>query len=186
MFYKIYLFLAGLISNNLPFVREMREKIREQIGDARRVLEVGCAIGGTLGVLNSQGRFLVGIDNNREKLKIARSIKRDIQFSMMDGANLGLRDNTFDDVILSFILHEVDDYATVIREACRVSNKVIITDIGRPRGIGGIFFKMVEGEKLEKHLARNYEVEFNKYKFVKILSGNTSKNVFLNVYSKIE
>jgi len=184
MFNKIYLFFARIISDNIPFVRKMRYEVRRQVGSSQRILEVGCALGGSLSVLRAKDRLLIGVDNDIKKIKIAQSMFRDIQFSVMDANSLGFPNDAFDVVIFSFTLHEIDDYVSVIGEACRVSRKVIITDMGEPRGVGGLFFRMIESEKLRRHIARDYDGEFSKYGFVKIFSGNISKNVFLKVYSK--
>jgi len=186
MFTNLYLFFAKIISNNLPFVRKMRYEIRRQIGSSKRILEVGCALGGTLAILYSPGRFLVGIDNDKKKIKIAGSIHRHIQFSIMDAVSLGFTDDAFDAVVLSFALHEIDDYTTTIKEACRVSRKVVVADMGSPKGIGGVFFKFVEGEKLERHLSRDYDSEFRRYGFFNIMSENISANVVMCIYAKIE
>jgi ubiquinone/menaquinone biosynthesis C-methylase UbiE len=164
----------------------MRYEIRRQIGSSKRILEVGCALGGTLAILYSPGRFLVGIDNDKKKIKIAGSINRDIQFSVMDANSLGFTDDAFDTVIFSFALHEIDDYTFAISEACRVSRKVVVADMGAPRGIGGMFFRFVEGEKLRRHLARDYNSEFSKYGFVNAMSENVSANVVMKVYIKID
>lgn len=98
---------------------------------------------------------IVGVDLSKEMLEIARekiekmSIKN-IKTFIMDATNMNFDDNYFDVVLISLVLHEVDDNIRykIMKEAKRVlksKGKIIIVEWDKPKKITQkLMFSIVE------------------------------------------
>jgi SAM-dependent methyltransferase len=94
-----------------------RRIVRERIGERRNVLEVGCSVGNIAEVLRDVPNLrYTGVDIDEAALATARqSFRGDPRFQFHQGEieRLDLPEASFDFIILSAILHHVDD------EGCR-------------------------------------------------------------------
>jgi len=90
------------------------------------VLEVGCATGYVLNYVCSQG---VGVDINRERLKVAKIRNLNSTFFLSDAENLEFLDKSFNTVIVSEVLEHMPFKKSikVLHEAARVGYNVLVT-----------------------------------------------------------
>jgi len=184
---RLYLFIAGLVSRNLPFVMNMRKAIMQSIGCSMRIIDIGCAIGDTLSSLGGSGRFLVGIDTDLFKMKVAKELHKDAHFFCMNAEELAFKDGSFDLSLFVFTIHELSDIEAIsaIGEACRVSSQVLVADMTTPTGFGGLLFRVIEGSKLLVHISRDYDKIFGENGFRRISSLKSSENVLVSVYRRV-
>lgn len=121
--------------NNSP-----RKKVFESIGDKDRVLDL-CTGTATNALKISKSRPLskvVGIDLSKDMLIVARDkIQKErlsnIKLYYMDATDLRFRDKCFDKILLSLVLHEVDENVAekILTEAKRVlkdDGEIIVTE----------------------------------------------------------
>ena len=99
----------------------------------KTVLEVGCGVGAGLIPFIEKGLLVTGIDPSPYMLDIAHRLLEDrADLHRGSGEDLPFEDNSFNYVCLNSTLEFVDDYETVIEEACRVAkNKVYIGMMNR-------------------------------------------------------
>ena len=90
-----------------------RHIVRERLGDRRNVLEVGCSVGNIAETLRSvPGLRYTGVDIDGTALQTARRAFRHeplFQFHQGEIEQLELPESSFDFIILSAVLHHVDD-----------------------------------------------------------------------------
>jgi len=108
----------------------MCEECREFIKPNSKILDFGCG-SGTVGLefgkyFNSEILGIDIIDNRVES----------IPFREYDGGNLSfLPDNSFDTVMINFVLHHTKDPKAALKEAARVAKHNIIIYENLPEGI---------------------------------------------------
>lgn len=94
------------------------------ISDGTNILEVGCGAGYGLRKLSEPKSIRgIGIDTSREAVLFAKkhsSSQHCLEFVVMDGTNLGFRDNVFDTVFSLEVIEHVTDYQAFVKESCRV------------------------------------------------------------------
>lgn len=90
--------------------------------DARdlHVLDIGCGTGRSRRIYARQAAFYAGIDLSRGALRLARQRFGDSSWLQADGSRLPFRDDAFDIVALSSVLHHVPDMPSVLASAKRV------------------------------------------------------------------
>ena len=122
-----------------------RKVVNEAIKDNDKILDL-CTGTGTNAVniakKNSSVK-VVGIDISKKMLTVAESkIKKEkllnIELFQMDATNMNFEDNCFDKVLLSLVLHEIDEEiaTSIINEAIRVlkpNGEIIITEWERSK-----------------------------------------------------
>ena len=106
---------------------------------------------------------LVAVDLDRDNLELAaertREAGRRVRVALADGQQLPFSDNTFDSVVCTLALCDVDDRAAALTEAHRVlrpGGSLLLLDHrerrwrdGRPAGLGErVGFAVVERERL--------------------------------------
>jgi SAM-dependent methyltransferase len=92
----------------------------------RRVLDLGCGLGGYSRALGERGFDCLGFDVVDEYVKVARAIG--VRADVYDGERLPVEDGSVDTVILVEVLEHLEDPGTVLREAARVAARnVLIT-----------------------------------------------------------
>src|SRR5262249_11960126 len=78
--------------------------VKEYLGNANRILDVGCGIGNYIYLIDNKATF--GIDLEREPLKIAKKYCVKADFAVASVLNLPFRDETFDSIsMLEVIEH---------------------------------------------------------------------------------
>ena len=103
---------------NPYYYREMEKFYRFAIAEGGRVLEIGCGTGDLLNAV-APG-WGVGIDFSESMLSIARSKYPYLEFKRMDAHQLTLEES-FDAIILSDLIGDLEDVLTVFRQLHKVS-----------------------------------------------------------------
>ena len=122
-----------------------RRVVNEAIKDHDKILDL-CTGTGTNAVNIAKKNAsvkIVGVDLSKEMLTIAESkIKKEnllnIELFRMDAANMSFEANCFDKVLLSLVLHEIDEgiAASIMNEAIRVlkpDGEIMITEWERSK-----------------------------------------------------
>ncbi len=139
------------------------------LNSGKKILDVGCAVGEYSFRLNQAGYECVGVDINRHYAR--RAAQRGVEVCVMDAANLGFNDKSFDAVLLIEVLEHVDDPATILDEAKRVSRDTVVitvpncTNFQRLKDVGLTYEHMLERdhrnfftkEDLEEMLAAHFK-----------------------------
>ncbi len=89
------------------------------------VLDIGTGTGVFAEEFRKRGLDVAGIDVNEEMLRYARTLVPEGRFQYGAAESLPFPDNTFDLAFLGHVLHETDDPLKALREARRVSRKVV-------------------------------------------------------------
>lgn len=163
-----------------------RKGILEFVSDEKlKVLEV-CIGTGTNSIIIAENRpntEIVGIDLSKEMLALAKEKieKRgiiNIKTLIMDATNMNFDDNYFDVVLISLVLHEVDDTIRykIMKEAKRVlknKGKIIIIEWDKPNKlIQKLLFSIIEllePKGFKEFLQSNIEEYIEKFS-LKVLS----------------
>lgn len=95
------------------------------------------------------GGRVIGTDFCAEMLELAPAKAEhkglDVKFEIADAMNLQYRDNEFDIASISFGIRNVDSPTKCLEEMARVvrsGGKVVIVELGQPRGILNVMYKM--------------------------------------------
>jgi SAM-dependent methyltransferase len=106
------------------WTQDLRNYIYEHAGlsSARRVLEVGSGTGVLLSELKDRSSaFVLGIDNNSERLAFASSSNPPAEGTLADAHNLPLKSASFDLTLCHFLLLWVTNPVNVVTEMARVT-----------------------------------------------------------------
>ena len=91
------------------------------IGARHRVLDVGCGTGGfTAAIAERSGADVVGCDRSSSLLEHATRTSRAAEWVEGSAERLPFADESFDRVVMSLLLHQVDEPAQAVAEAFRV------------------------------------------------------------------
>jgi len=107
----------------------VRKKVLASL-EPSSLLEIGIGSGKNMKLLVSPLR--VGVDTSREMLKYTKSTYRDVKVIIGDAAHLPVRDVIFEVSVFCYVLRGLRKPLDAVREALRVSSKVIIIDYDRP------------------------------------------------------
>ena len=107
-------------AENLAFwVPPLVELGRIAAGDS--VLDVGCGTGGfAAAIADETGAQVVGCDRSRAFVEYARAGSGDVEWVVGDAEQLPFEAGSFDRVLLSLVLHQLDDPGRAVAEAFRV------------------------------------------------------------------
>ena len=156
-----------------------RRVVNEAIKDNDKILDL-CTGTGTNAVNIAKKNVsvkVVGVDLSKEMLAIAKSkIKKErllnIELFRMDAANMSFEDYCFDKVLLSLVLHEIDEglAASILNEAIRVlkpDGEIIITEWERSRKLlqKVIFFpiEVLEPKPYKSFVVKNLYSYFGEF-----------------------
>ncbi|MBU0511703.1 MAG: methyltransferase domain-containing protein [Chloroflexi bacterium] len=105
------------------WTRDLRAYLypRAGLGNARRVLDVGCGTGAIPGELAEQVPLLHGLDIDRAHLRLAMGNAPGAILTLGDAHNLPYPDDIFDITLCHFALLWMNDPARVLREMARVT-----------------------------------------------------------------
>jgi len=130
----------------------MCEECKDFISRNSKILDLGCGSGIVINEFKKRFNseiFGVDIIDNRVI---------DIPFKKIEGVNLScFPDNSFDTVMISFVLHHSEDPVELLKEAKRVAKKNIIIYENLPEGIVSKFFCKIHGESFAKYFQKNKE-----------------------------
>ena len=111
---------------------EIMEKLlnmmRELFAGCRTILDIGTGTGRFAAYFNDVGLNVAGIDVSLFMMAKARE-KKLRNLVRADAHRLPFRDRTFDGAIMIHVLHLVRDWVQVVREAGRVTRKVIVAEV---------------------------------------------------------
>lgn len=94
--------------------------VAQHLGDARRVLDIGCGEGHVARHLARLGIEVVGLDPTASQLGVARDRAGGPRYGRARADALPCRDGTFDGVLVCLALEHVDAFDAAIHEAARV------------------------------------------------------------------
>jgi methionine biosynthesis protein MetW len=98
------------------------------VSPGARVLDLGCGTGELMGRLGRErGAVTFGVDMHQPSVSACISQGLSVFHGDIHEGLAGLRDNTFDYVILSRTLQQVSDPAAVIHEMLRVGSRAIVS-----------------------------------------------------------
>ncbi len=153
------------------------EKWQDRVFDSltgKRVLEIGVGPGNLLLRLSKKGYTVTGIELSKDMAYEARRKVSEAGFNVdilnCSVEKMPFKDETFDDIVLTFVLAEIEDLDKTIIEMKRVlkkSGKVIIIAGGMPQDknpIAKILFKLI-GFQTTLKLERDNKKYFEKYHF---------------------
>jgi len=115
---------------------KFREEIiaEADIGPETKVLDMATAVGGMAFAAREKTPHVIAIDVSEERIEIAKSDPRadEIDFRVMDAADTDFADKEFDVTLNVLGLHEmtVEGAKKALREAKRVSNRLVVTEFG--------------------------------------------------------
>ena len=138
MISKVYDLLDVIYFSN--YEKSPRKVVLESIDEQDKILDL-CTGTATSAINIAKAKTnikIVGVDLSKDMLKVAKDkVKRagirNIKLYQMDATQLKFKSNSFDKVLLSLILHELDEELAdkIIMEAKRVlkdNGKIIITE----------------------------------------------------------
>jgi len=108
--------------------KQMCRDCQDFIEEGSKILDLGCGSG--IAAKHFQEFFkakIIGVDVKDNRLV-------QIPFKLIDGKNLPFNDNTFDVVLINYVLHHCQDPEEILKEAKRVSKRIIIFE-DLPEGI---------------------------------------------------
>jgi ubiquinone/menaquinone biosynthesis C-methylase UbiE len=94
----------------------------------KSVLDVGCGLGAYTRAFKKHGKFVVGVDNDKELILQARR-KNGAIYKVASIYNLPFKSNSFDTVVCSDILEHLEDDLKGLKEAARVCRKNVIVTV---------------------------------------------------------
>ncbi len=133
--------------------------LRRLAADATKILDAACGTGRHAAFLHPLGCEVVGIDQSREMLDVARAKLPAVRFEVGSIEHMPFDDDEFDLAVVSLALCHLDDPTTALAELARVvrtGGHVVVTD-PHPAGeiVGGQAFYggIVDGQPM--HWVRN-------------------------------
>jgi ubiquinone/menaquinone biosynthesis C-methylase UbiE len=109
-------------------MKKLLGAMNELLADCSTVLDVGIGTGRFAEYLNDSGFNVVGIDVSLSMMGKAKE-KRIRNLVQADAHHLPFRDRAFDGALMIHVLHLVRDWARVVREVGRVTEKVIVAEV---------------------------------------------------------
>ncbi len=106
--------------------RKLLKKLLEQIGDAQKLLEVGCGTGHFTRWMETLGIECCGLDLSHLMLRQARKLWVHGPLAQGESSHLPFKTKAFDVVAFIACLEYMPDIVAVFREAARVARKGII------------------------------------------------------------
>ena len=134
----VYNFLDSAFS--LWLADRVRRKVFATLESAS-VLEIGIGSGKNMILLAAPLR--VGVDPSIDMLEFTRSRFRDVGLVAGDAARLPIRDRSFDTSVFCYVLRGLRSPLNAVREALRVSSRVVIVDYDRPFFVPGFIWDNV-------------------------------------------
>jgi SAM-dependent methyltransferase len=114
----------ALERERLPYFQAQLEIVLTMLdGESGRILDIGCAAGGEIPMLQSRGFSVVGIDLSPEMLRFAHrrfGATHDVLFCRADIERLPFASESMDDVVCLGVLEYLPDYGAALREIGRV------------------------------------------------------------------
>jgi ubiquinone/menaquinone biosynthesis C-methylase UbiE len=126
------------------FSLSLADRVRRKVFDRLRpssLLEIG--VGSGKNMVMPVSPVKVGVDISLDMLEYARSRFRDVGLVVCDAVSLPLRNDTFELSVFCYVLRGLAKPRDAVREALRVSSRVVIIDYDRPFFIPGFLWDNV-------------------------------------------
>ncbi|OBG95561.1 hypothetical protein A9X05_07000 [Mycobacterium sp. E3298] len=149
--------------------REKEVLRREGIVGAASILDLGCGTGVMASSFRPEG--YVGVDMNPRYIARARATKSQYRFEVADGRSLPFADGSFDAVLISGVIHHLDDDSArgLLQESRRIlapgSGVFVMSEPVPTRNrwnlVGRVIVRLDEGDFIrppERYLAMSCEV----------------------------
>lgn len=125
----------------------IKHKIIKEINFNGKVLDLCTGTGDIAGLISKKYRCnITGLDFSTEMLKIAESRYSNIKFIEGDCTDLPFENNSFDYIIISFGLRNIEDYNKALDEIYRVlkpNGSFIHLDFGKKNPIANIVYNFI-------------------------------------------
>ncbi len=111
----------------------LADRVRRKVFSSIRassLIEIGVGSGKNMALLSAPVR--AGVDTSLEMLKFARGRFRGLHVFAGDAVRLPLKDGGFEVSVLCYVLRGLSRPVEAVREALRVSTRVVIIDYDRP------------------------------------------------------
>lgn len=129
--------------------RKMCRDCENFIEKGSKILDLGCGSGITAKVFQDFFQAdLVGVD-------IIDIRVEEIPFQFIDGVTLPFTDNSFDTVLINYVLHHTTDPISLLQEAKRVTKKNIIIYEDLPEGFLSKFICKIHGISFNYFFQKN-------------------------------
>lgn len=115
------------------FSLSLADRVRREVLASVRsssLLEIGVGSGKNMRILEAPVR--VGVDTSLAMLGFTRKRFRDVGLVAGDALSLPIRDSSFDVCLFCYVLRGLSNPVGAVREALRVSSRVMIIDYDRP------------------------------------------------------
>jgi ubiquinone/menaquinone biosynthesis C-methylase UbiE len=116
------------------FSLSMADRVRRRVFETlkpRSLLEIGVGSGKNMRLLACPLRM--GVDTSVSMLRHTQTKFHDVALVAADAISLPLRDASFDMSVFCYVLRGLRSPVQAVREALRVSSRVVIVDYDRPR-----------------------------------------------------
>jgi ubiquinone/menaquinone biosynthesis C-methylase UbiE len=114
---------------SLSLANRVRRKVLSSVRSAS-LLEIGIGSGKNMEILVAPVR--VGVDTSLDMLMYTRRRFRDVGLVAGDAMCLPIKDGSFEVSVFCYVLRGLANPAAAVREALRVSSRVVILDYDRP------------------------------------------------------
>ena len=159
---KIFVNNRRVAEKNIGIVERLFTHV--DLGNVKRVLEVGCGIGVVASHLSGKYQWdVTGIDLDPEQIEIAKNDHTEseyLKFFEADTTELPFEDREFD-LVLSFdVLHHIPDWDKALREISRVlglTGLYLINDLSLPKFTARIYKEcgVFSADDVINHLREN-------------------------------
>ena len=136
----------------------------------KKILEIGCGTGNGSKLIKKyfQANKIYGIDLDKRMVAIAKKGNNDksITFAVQDAASLKYKNNSFDAVFDSGVIHHIPNWKDCLKELKRVlkpNGQLIIEDLSIES------FSTFFGKLMEKFLEHHYNSMYGEYEFLAYL-----------------
>jgi len=104
---------------------------RQAVLESESMLDIGCAVGGFSAIAKSIKPSIdyLGLDRSKTAIAEAKRQFPDTAFNVMDGVRVTLPSNSFDLVVCTGVAVHERRWASLLREAYRLSKKICLFDI---------------------------------------------------------
>jgi ubiquinone/menaquinone biosynthesis C-methylase UbiE len=152
---------------NTSFVKSMEENIVSEYLDPKRgetICDVACGPGLYCIKMAKKGSFVYGIDINKQRIEMAKSIckKDNCHFEVADAKNLPFESNFFDKVVSVCALEHFDDDEKALGDMNRVLKKdgiLVLT-------VDSFTYKGINKNLQKKHKNDHHVVNYYSYRSI--------------------
>lgn len=173
----------------------IKSKVINEINFSGTVLDLCTGTGDIAGLISKKHKCdITGLDFSVEMLKIAKKRYPNIKFIEGDCTNLPFENNSFDFVIISFGLRNIDDYNKAIEEIYRVlktNGKFIHLDFGKRNPIANLIYNFIIPKLVSifyknlvpyDYLIKSKKLFFDEIQLIKLFEKHGFNNVKTKSY----